>query len=191
MSHKLWDHACAMRTHIVPPDDLEESSPIWDAVDDENLGDPAQALERRASLSLLKHAVDGLNERDQAIVRLRYGEARPFHEIGKQMGLSESRVRQLHKRIIQQLRSRLSRALIEVEAMDRLAGKRRGSAFIAEAVRERVRREELLRVLRETAGILKAEDYPHWATPEKVARWVRKIRRESERTHRRRGKLSA
>ncbi len=78
-----------------------------------------------------------------------------------------------------------------VEAIDRLVGKRRRSTFIAEAARDRVRREELLRVLKETAGILKAEDYPEWATPEKVARWVRKIRRESERSHRRRAKLSA
>ncbi len=78
-----------------------------------------------------------------------------------------------------------------VEAIDRLVGKRRRSAFIAEAARDRVRREGLLRALKETAGILKAEDYPEWATPAKVARWVRKIRRESERAHRRRAKLSA
>ena len=77
-----------------------------------------------------------------------------------------------------------------VEAVDELVGKRRRSAFIAEAVRERVRREGLLRVLKESAGILKEEDYPHWATPAKVARWVRDMRRQSERTHRRRGKLS-
>ena len=78
-----------------------------------------------------------------------------------------------------------------VEAIDRLVGKRRRSAFIAEAARDRVRREGLLRSLKATAGVLKAEDYPEWATPAKVARWVRKIRRESERTHSRRAKLSA
>ena len=78
-----------------------------------------------------------------------------------------------------------------VEEIDRLVGKRRRSAFIAEATRDRVRREGLLLALKETAGILKAEDYPEWATPAKVARWVRKIRRESERAHARPGKLSA
>ncbi len=78
-----------------------------------------------------------------------------------------------------------------VDEIDRLVGKRRRSAFIAEAARDRVRREGLLRALKETAGILKAEDYPEWATPAKVARWVRKIRRESERAGRRRAKLSA
>ncbi len=79
-----------------------------------------------------------------------------------------------------------------VEAMDGLVGKRRRSAFVAEAIRERVRREQLRRALKESAGILKEADYPEWATPAKVARWVRKIRREGERAaHRRRAKLSA
>ncbi len=78
-----------------------------------------------------------------------------------------------------------------VERVDQLVGKRRRSAFVTEAIRERLRREQLLRALKESAGILKEEDYPEWGTPAKVARWVRKIRRESERAHRRRAKLSA
>lgn len=101
LEHALWDR------------EYEDSARVWDPADDDDRGDPAQALERRASLSLLRRAVDGLNERDRAILQLRYGEARPFHEIGKRMGLSESRVCQLHKRIIGQLRRRLSHALGE------------------------------------------------------------------------------
>ena len=43
-------------------------------------------------------------ERDREIVQLRYGRNLPFHEIGRLMNLSESRVCQLHKRIISSLR---------------------------------------------------------------------------------------
>ncbi len=68
-----------------------------------------------------------------------------------------------------------------VETIDRLVGKRRRSAFIAEAARDRVRREGLLRALKETAGVLKAEDHPEWADSRKVAAWVRKLRRQSDR----------
>ncbi len=68
-----------------------------------------------------------------------------------------------------------------VEAVDRLVGKRRRSAFISEAVAERLRREGLLRALEETAGVLSAEDHPEWADSRKVAAWVRKIRRRSGR----------
>ena len=78
-----------------------------------------------------------------------------------------------------------------IEAVDRLVGKRRRSAFVTEALRERLRREQLLQALEESAGILKKEDYPHWATPEKAARWVRKIRREGERSPRSRAELSS
>ena len=68
-----------------------------------------------------------------------------------------------------------------VEEIDRLVGKRRRSAFIAEAARDRVRREGLLLALKETAGILKAEDHPEWADSRKVAAWVRKQRRQNDR----------
>jgi RNA polymerase sigma factor for flagellar operon FliA len=90
--------------------DSGEGSQRWDPVDGDEQGDPALALERRASLNMLSEAVEGLNERDRAILKLRYGEARPFHEVGQQLGLSESRVCQLHKRILRQLRRQLSEA---------------------------------------------------------------------------------
>ena len=67
-----------------------------------------------------------------------------------------------------------------VRAVDALAGKRRRSRFIEDAIREKLKRETLLSVLKETAGTLSAEDHPHWDTPENVASWVRDLRRESD-----------
>ncbi len=69
--------------------------------------------------------------------------------------------------------------------VDRLVGKRGRSAFFAEAARERLRRERLTKALKETAGSIKAEDHPEWATSAKVAAWVRKLRRESDQRMRR------
>ena len=68
-----------------------------------------------------------------------------------------------------------------IEKVDRLVGKRRRSAFISAAVQERVRRENLLRAMREAAGSIKAEDHPEWADSKNVAAWVRRLRRESNR----------
>ncbi|MCH7718083.1 MAG: sigma-70 family RNA polymerase sigma factor [Chloroflexi bacterium] len=85
----------------------------WDPVDDDDQGNPAVALEQHAALSLLRGAVVKLSERDQAILQLRYIESRPFHEVGRLLGLSESRVCQLHKRILGQLRQQLSTTLEE------------------------------------------------------------------------------
>ncbi len=79
-----------------------------------------------------------------------------------------------------------------MEEVDRLVGKRHRSAFFAEAARERLRREKLIQALRETAGSIKSEDHPEWATSRKVAAWVRKLRRESElRAEKLDGRLSA
>jgi RNA polymerase sigma factor for flagellar operon FliA len=85
----------------------------WEPVDGDERSDPAAMAEHRASLQRLRHAVGGLSERDRAILRLRYGESRPFHEVGRLLGLSESRVCQLHKRILRELRRQLVEALEE------------------------------------------------------------------------------
>jgi RNA polymerase sigma factor for flagellar operon FliA len=83
----------------------------WDPVDSDERGDPAAETEHRASLGLLRDAVEHLAERDRTILQLRYGESRPFHEVGRLLGLSESRVCQLHKRILRQLRRELAERL--------------------------------------------------------------------------------
>lgn len=84
-----------------------------DPVDEDILSDPARAAEQRAALSQLSEAVNSLCRRDKAILRLRYEECRPFHEIGEMLGLSESRVCQLHKRIISLLRREMRPQLQE------------------------------------------------------------------------------
>jgi RNA polymerase sigma factor for flagellar operon FliA len=84
-----------------------------DPADEDDLSNPAAAAEHEASLDVLRGAIDCLQPRDRAILQLRYAEGRPFHEVGTLLGLSESRVCQLHKRILSQLRRKLAGALEE------------------------------------------------------------------------------
>ena len=90
-----------------------EGAPSLDPVDEDESGDPARAADHNASLELLDSAVERLSARDRAILKLRYTESKPFHEIGQMMGLSESRVCQLHKRILSTLRRHLHAQLEE------------------------------------------------------------------------------
>lgn len=92
-----------------------EGTPSLDPPDEDEFSDPARASDHAASLSLLDQALQHLSPRDRAILKLRYAESRPFHEIGEVMGLSESRVCQLHKRILSNLRKHLN-AQFEVAA---------------------------------------------------------------------------
>lgn len=65
-----------------------------------------------------------------------------------------------------------------VAEVDRIAGPRNRSRYFAEAARKAIRRDQLREVVEQTAGALKAEDYPHWATSEDVVNWIRASRAE-------------
>jgi hypothetical protein len=63
-----------------------------------------------------------------------------------------------------------------VEVLDRVAGPRGRSRYVAEAVRERVRREERQALLGQIVGAWK--DHPLFPTSEAVVAWVRDLRAE-------------
>ena len=113
--HQIMKHATARVVSLehILQDRENEASYLLDPLDDDEQGDPARTAERQASLELLGQAVAGLPPRDRAILQLRYGESMPFHQIGEIMGLSESRVCQLHKRVIATLRRELTSVLEE------------------------------------------------------------------------------
>lgn len=67
-----------------------------------------------------------------------------------------------------------------LEAVDRVAGKRKRSHFVEEAIREKLARETLNAALQESAGVIESNNYPEWATPEKTSAWVRDTRRTDE-----------
>lgn len=71
-----------------------------------------------------------------------------------------------------------------LEEVDRVAGKRRRSLFIAEATREKLERERFLRVLEETSGAWTDSNHPGLKTIKDVDRYVR----EKRRTYRKRMK---
>ncbi|MGH2445953.1 MAG: hypothetical protein ACRDGD_07935 [Candidatus Limnocylindria bacterium] len=60
--------------------------------------------------------------------------------------------------------------------VDRMAGPRGRSRYVAEAVAQRVRRDELGAAIRETAGAMVGR--PGWMTPDEVTRWVDELRSE-------------
>ena len=68
-----------------------------------------------------------------------------------------------------------------VRQIDGLVGKRKRSAFIEEAVEERVKRERLLKALEATAGALKGKLPPEWEEPGGAAEWVHRIRQQDRR----------
>ena len=78
-----------------------------------------------------------------------------------------------------------------VQEVDRVAGKRRRSRFVEEAIREKLSRQALGNALAVTAGALDPSEYPEWDTAANISAWVRAGRKEDDtrvarqvRTHR-------
>ena len=67
------------------------------------------------------------------------------------------------------------------EAIDALVGEDGRADYIAEAVAERVLRDQQRAAFERAAGILKDSDHPEWSTPEKISAWVAQLRAEDNR----------
>jgi len=76
-----------------------------------------------------------------------------------------------------------------VQEIDALVGPRGRSAFLVETARKEVRRQKLLEFLNSNEPAWKDEDHPELA--EGAAKWVRRLRAESDRATRRRLKGKA
>lgn len=63
-----------------------------------------------------------------------------------------------------------------LDEVDRFAGPRGRSRYVAEAVAQRVRRDALGAAIRETAGGMLGQ--PGWMSPDEVADWVDELRSE-------------
>jgi RNA polymerase sigma factor FliA len=79
-----------------------------DLLVDEQAQDPLALLQSRETARQLATAVGLLAERDRTVVRLYYVENRTLAEIGRHLGVTESRVCQLHARVVSRLRVRMA-----------------------------------------------------------------------------------
>lgn len=69
---------------------------------------PAQTLEERGMRSALAQAIDGLPEREKLVMSLYYDEELNLKEIGAVLGVSESRICQIHGQALARLRARMT-----------------------------------------------------------------------------------
>ena len=63
-----------------------------------------------------------------------------------------------------------------VAEVDRIAGPRGRSGYVTEALRARIRRDQLREAVAATAGAWRGSD--QWHTSENVVRWVKELRAE-------------
>lgn len=85
-----------------------DSGSLVDALPDDDAIDPVSVLVDRDNRRQLADAIAQLAERDRIVVSLYYFESLTLAEIGKVLGVTESRVSQLHTRAVLRLRAKLT-----------------------------------------------------------------------------------
>jgi RNA polymerase sigma factor for flagellar operon FliA len=89
------------------PDASGDRVALLDTIEDENAPDPQAALDTSEVRDLLQDAIQDLPERETLVIALYYFENLTLREIGEVLGVTESRVSQLHSKAVLRLRSRL------------------------------------------------------------------------------------
>lgn len=79
-----------------------------DAIAETNVSGPLDQLQQRNFRTSLAKAIEGLPDREQLVLSLYYDDELNLKEIGAVLGVSESRVSQIHSQAALRLRSRLS-----------------------------------------------------------------------------------
>lgn len=80
---------------------------VQDVISDREEEAPENIIEEEEKLEILSKAISNLNEREKLILSLYYYEDLNLKEIGKVLGVSESRVSQLHRKSIRNLRNKI------------------------------------------------------------------------------------
>ncbi|MEO5680776.1 MAG: RNA polymerase sigma factor RpoD [Acidimicrobiales bacterium] len=86
----------------------ENDFSLGDTIEDDSAEMPADAATRTLLNEAVKQALSELNEREQAVVRLRFGlddgQMRTLEEVGKEFGVTRERVRQIEAKTLAKLR---------------------------------------------------------------------------------------
>ncbi len=96
----------------------QEKAALIETIEDKEARDPLQEFRTRALRETLADAIRRLPERERIVIGLYYYEGLTLKEIGEILGVTESRVSQLHTKAILRLRGRIKEDL-DLEALVR------------------------------------------------------------------------
>ena len=86
----------------------EEDSHLGDFIQDENVAVPAEAATQTVLKEQLEEVLDTLTEREQKVLKLRFGledgRARTLEEVGKEFDVTRERIRQIEAKALRKLR---------------------------------------------------------------------------------------
>jgi RNA polymerase sigma factor for flagellar operon FliA len=90
--------------------DKGDRLPLIDTLEDAGTEDPLATLESEETKRLLANAINKLPDREKIVITLYYYEGLTLNEIGQVLGVTESRICQMHTKAVLQLRTRMAEA---------------------------------------------------------------------------------
>ncbi|MEZ5141072.1 MAG: RNA polymerase sigma factor RpoD [Acidimicrobiales bacterium] len=86
----------------------EDDSNLADFIEDQHAEAPAEMAARMMLNDAVEEALEELNDREQAVVRMRFGlddgQARTLEEVGREFGVTRERIRQIESKTLAKLR---------------------------------------------------------------------------------------
>ena len=83
---------------------------IEESLEDKGAEDPVAVFESQEMKGILAGAINRLGEREKIVITLHYYEGLTLAEIGQVLGVTESRVCQMHTKAVLQLRAKMQDA---------------------------------------------------------------------------------
>jgi RNA polymerase sigma factor FliA len=106
----------------------EQGGAPVDALEDPSVPDPFTALEGKERRAVLARFLEKLPEREQQVLALYYHEELTMAEVGAILGITESRVSQIHSSAILRLQAAVRREQAAASASSRRAGRTKAIA---------------------------------------------------------------
>ena len=85
---------------------------LVDTLQDLNTVMPEDSLDERATRDLLREAIGRLTEREQTVLGLYYFEGMTLAQVGDVLGVTESRICQIHTKAVMSLRAKIGEKLV-------------------------------------------------------------------------------
>ena len=105
--------AAVRPTSLESPIGDDDSKTYAEVVKDERAEDPAEKLVEKTVTELLRRLLHKLDEREQKIIRYRFGldgvEEKTLEELGREMGVTRERIRQIQNQALAKLRKELEK----------------------------------------------------------------------------------
>ncbi|HUV99724.1 MAG TPA: RNA polymerase sigma factor FliA [Gallionella sp.] len=106
--HMLQESRGAQLVYYEDFQDDDHENNFFERAEFGNAGDPVELLQNERFKSELVKAIESLPERERMMMGMIYEQGMNLREIGEVMGVSESRISQLHSQAVARLRSRMS-----------------------------------------------------------------------------------